>query len=82
MGLARQGLAVQQIATSGSEAAKGDFWLVVPESERLAGQRYVSEVLAGKAVLPRASALTGPLLWGATAIVIGIFALLVAALLS
>lgn len=82
MGLGRQGLRVQQIATSGSEAAKGDFYLVVPESEQLAAQRFVSDVLAGKKELPHAPPVSGPLLWGATAIVLAIVGLLLAALLS
>ena len=82
MGLGRQGLRVQQIATSGSEAAKGDFYLVVPESERLAGQRFVSDVLAGRQDLPRTAPVNGALLWGATAIVLAIVGLLVAGLLS
>ena len=81
MGLHRQGLQVQQIAISGSEAAKGDFYLVVPASEQVAGQRFVSDVLAGKQDLPRSAPVSGPLLWGATAIVLAIVGLLVAALL-
>lgn len=81
MGLAREGLKVQQIAISGSEAAKGDFYLVVPEVEQLAGQRYVSAVLAGKIDLPRSAPVTGPLIWGATLIVLAMAGLVLAALL-
>ncbi len=82
MGLARQGLRVQQIATSGSDAAKGDFYLVVPEAERFAGQRYVSDVLAGSVQLPRSAPVSGPLLWGAWLIVLALLGLLVSALFS
>lgn len=82
MGLAREGLRVQQIAIVGSDAAKGDFYLVVPESERLAGQRYVSAVLAGTIDLPRSAPVSGALMWGAILIVVAMIGLVLAALLS
>ena len=65
-----------------SDAAKGDFWLVIPESQQLAGQRYVSAVLAGKRDLPRSAPVRGPLLWGAALIVGALAALVIAGLLS
>ena len=82
LGLRKQGLAGQRIETSGSDAAKGDYWLVVPDSERLAAQRFVSDVLSGKQNLPASAPVGGPLLWGAGVIVFAVLALLVASLLS
>ena len=82
MGLRREGLDAQRIPTSGSDAAKGDYWLVVPELQQKTGQRFVSDVLAGKRSLPASAPVTGPLLWGAAAIVLALVGLAVAALLS
>jgi hypothetical protein len=82
LGLRKESLTARRIQTSGSDAAKGDFWLVVPDEERLAAQRFVSDVLAGKRDLPRAAPVTGPLLWGAAIIVVAMAAFLVAALFS
>ena len=82
LGLRREGLSARRIETSGSEAAKGDYWLVVPEGERFAAQRFVSEVLAGNRELPTSAPVGGPLLWGAAAIVAGVVAFVVAAILS
>lgn len=82
MGLRKEGFTAQSIETSGSDAAKGDFWLVVPEEERFAAQRFVSDVLAGKRALPTSAPVSGPLLWGAGVIVFGMLAFLLAAILS
>jgi len=82
MGLRAQGLAGRRIETSGSDAAKGDYWLVVPETQRFAAQRFVSDVLAGSQSLPTSAPVSGPLLWGAAAIVLAVVGLIVAALLS
>ena len=82
LGLRGEGLDAVRTATRGSDAAKGDYWLVIPEAQQLAGQRYVSSVLAGKRDLPRSAPIGGPLMWGATLIVLALIALLVAALLS
>ncbi len=70
LGLRKQGLNAAALETSGSDAAKGDYWLIVPKEERVRGQQFVSDVLAGKAELPRSAPVSGPLLWGATAIVL------------
>ena len=82
LGLRREGLDARRIETSGSEAAKGDFWLVVPDEQRFAAQRFVSEVLAGKQELPTAAPVGGPLLWGAAVIVLAMLAFVVAAIFS
>lgn len=82
LGLQKEGVRAQAIETSGSEAAKGDFWLVVPKEDRFVGQRFVTEVLAGRRELPRSAPVSGPLLWGAWIIVLSIAGLFVAALLS
>jgi hypothetical protein len=82
MGLRRQGFAAQSIETSGSDAAKGDFWLVVPEEQRFPAQRFVSDVLAGKQSLPASAPVSGPLLWGAAVIVLAMLALTLVALFS
>ena len=80
MGLRQEGLHARRIETSGSDAAKGDYWLVVPEGERFAAQRFVSDVLAGKRDLPTSAPLSGPLLWGASIIVLAMVAFVVAAI--
>lgn len=82
LGLSREGFDARRIETSGSEAAKGDYWLVVPESQRIAAQRFVSEVLAGKRDLPKSAPVRGPLLWGAAVIVLAMLALVFAAIFS
>jgi len=82
LGLSKQGLNARAIETSGSCAAKGDYWLVVPSEERFAGQRFVSDVLAGRADLPQVARIRGPLLWGASIIVIAVLGLVVAAILT
>lgn len=82
LGLRREGLQVQRIATTGSDAAKGDYWLVVPKSEKARGQRFISNVLAGKSTLPATAPVSGPLLWGAAAIVLALAAITLAAALS
>ena len=82
LGLSGQGLRAQAIKTSGSDAAKGDYWLVVPLAERFAGQRFVTDVLAGRADLPRSAPFSGPLLWGAWAIVLALVAVFGVALLG
>lgn len=82
LGLKREGLSARRIETSGSEAAKGDYWLVVAEEERFAAQRFVSDVLAGKRELPKSAPVGGPLLWGAGVIVLAMLAFVVAAILS
>lgn len=82
LGLRRQGIAAERLATRGSEAAKGDFWLVVPELQQLAGKRYVTDVLAGRQNLPRSAPVQGPLMWGVALIVFAVVALLLAGLLS
>ena len=82
LGLRGEGLHAKRTPTRGSDAAKGDYWLVIPEAEQLAGQRYVSSVLAGKKDLPKSAPVGGPLLWGAALIVLALLALVVAALLS
>ena len=82
LGLQREGLSARRIETSGSEAAKGDYWLVVSEKERFAAQRFVSDVLAGKRQLPTSAPVGGPLLWGAGVIVMAVLGLVVAAILS
>ncbi len=82
LGLRREGLDSRQIETSGSDAAKGDYWLVVPKEQRPAAQRFVSDVLAGKRKLPTAAPVSGPLLWGASIIVLALVAFLVAAIFS
>jgi hypothetical protein len=82
MGLRREGLDAQRIETSGSDAAKGDYWLVVPEEQRFTGQRFVSDVLAGKRELPASAPVSGPLLWGAGVIVLAMLAFLLAAIFS
>ena len=82
LGLRREGLHARKIQTSGSDAAKGDYWLVVPEEQRFEAQRFVSDVLAGKRELPKAAPVEGPLLWGAAVIVLAMVAFLVAALFS
>ena len=82
MGLRKEGLHARRIETSGSDAAKGDYWLVVPEEERFVAQRFVSDVLAGKRDLPSSAPLSGPLLWGAAIIVLAMTALLIAAIFA
>ena len=82
MGLRKEGLHARRIETSGSDAAKGDYWLVVPEEERFAAQRFVSDVLAGKRDLPSSAPLSGPLRWGAAIIVLAMTAFLVAAIFT
>jgi hypothetical protein len=82
MGLRREGFDAQSIETSGSDAAKGDFWLVVPEEQRFAAQRFVSDVLAGKRSLPASAPVSGPLLWGAGVIVAAMLAFVLAAIFS
>lgn len=82
LGLRGEGLDAKRVATSGSEAAKGDYWLVIPEEQRFAGQRFVSDVLAGKRDLPRSAPVGGALMWGAALIVFGMIAAIVAGLLG
>lgn len=82
MGLRREGLDARHIETSGSDAAKGDFWLVVPEEQRFAAQRFVTDVLAGKRTLPASAPVSGPLLWGAGIIVFAMLAFMAAVLFS
>ncbi|MCP4448313.1 MAG: hypothetical protein GY811_23680 [Myxococcales bacterium] len=82
LGLRGEGVEARRLATRGSDAAKGEFWLVVPELQRLAGQRYVSAVLAGKRDLPRSAPLGGGLLWGAALIVLAMAAFVIAGLLT
>lgn len=82
LGLRREGLDAKKIQTSGSDAAKGDYWLVVPEEQRFEAQRFVSEVLAGKRKLPTAAPVGGPLLWGAAVIVLAMAAFFLAAIFS
>lgn len=82
LGLRKEGFDAQSIPTSGSDAAKGDFWLAVPEEERFGAQRFVSDVLAGKRSLPKSAPVSGPLLWGAGIIVVAMLAFAIAAILS
>ncbi len=82
LGLRREGLNARRIETSGSDAAKGDYWLVVPEDESFVAQRFVSDVLAGKRELPTSAPVSGPLLWGAAVIVFGMLAFVAAAILG
>tara|TARA_R110002073_G_scaffold323204_1_gene500316 strand:+ start:19925 stop:20236 length:312 start_codon:yes stop_codon:yes gene_type:complete len=82
LGLKGEGLKAKRIPTHGSDAAKGDYWLVIPEAQQLAGQRYVSSVLAGKRELPKSAPVGGALMWGATLIVLALLALIVAGLAS
>ncbi len=82
LGLRGEGLRASRRPTHGSDAAKGDYWLVIPEEQRFAGQRYVSDVLANKRELPKSAPVGGPLLWGAAAIVVAMVTFVVAGLLS
>ena len=82
LGLRAEGLDARRLPTHGSDAAKGDFWLVIPQSQQLAGQRYVTAVLAGKRDLPLSAPIRGPLMWGAALIVLAMAAFVLAGLLS
>lgn len=82
LGLRREGLDARRLATHGRDAAKGDYWLVIPAMEQLAGQRFVSDVLAGKRQLPKSAPVTGGLVWGAGLIVLAVLAVIVAGLLG
>ncbi len=82
LGLRGEGLKAVRRPTHGSDAAKGDYWLVIPEEERFAGQRYVSDVLAGRRELPRSAPIGGPLMWGAALIVVAMVTFVVVGLLS
>jgi len=77
-GLLRVGLRARLQATRGSDAEKGEYWVMVPRSQERAAQHYVSKVLAGQSELPRVAVVRGPLLWGAFVIVFLLAALLVA----
>lgn len=81
LGLKHAGFHAQCISTSGSDGAKGDYWLAVPSDERVFAQKFVTRVLAGEQTLPKLSPIQGPLLWGAGVIVFGMFAFFVAALI-
>lgn len=82
LGLRREGLDARRMATHGSDAAKGDYWLVIPTMQQLAGQRFVSEVLAGKRQLPASAPVGRGLVWGAGLIVLGVVGVIVAGLLG
>ncbi len=82
IGLKREGLDVECIETSGSDAAKGDYWLVVPTRQKSEGQRFVSEVLSGKCELPSVAPVRGWLLWGAALIVLALAAVVAAGLFA
>lgn len=78
-GMRRSGLSVKRVDTAGPDSEQGAFYLVVPNSQLKEGQRYVSEVLAGKRSLPSVAPIGGVLLLGAGLIVLSMVVLLASA---
>lgn len=78
-GLAGAGIACELRDTRGSDSARGDVEVLVEADHAAAARRFVSEVLSGVRSLPAPPRLSGPLVWIAAALALGILGMIAAA---